>query len=45
MAGSPSRLPSLTVYRVTSLLGRAAVAAGFLLQAVRLVDSSWAGPL
>lgn len=44
MAGSPSRLPSLTAYRVTSWLGRAAVAAAFLLQAVRLADSSWAEP-
>lgn len=41
MAGS---LSPLTAHRVTSLLGRAVVAAAFLLHALRLVDSSWAEP-
>ena len=48
MAGSRARgskgLPSLTAYRLTSWLARAVVAAAFLLQAVRLADSSWAEP-
>ncbi len=39
-----SRLGSLTAYRVTSWLGRSGVAAAFLLQALTLVDSSWAQP-
>lgn len=39
-----SRLPSLTVYRMTSWAGRAGVAAAFLLHALTLVDSSWAQP-
>jgi hypothetical protein len=37
-----SRLGSLTAYRVTSLCGRAVVAAAFLLHALSLADSSWA---
>lgn len=37
-----SRLRSLTAYRVTSWVGRAGVAAAFLLHAMTLVDSSWA---
>jgi hypothetical protein len=48
MTGSPSRgssrLSSLTAHRLTSWLGRALVAAAFLLHALRLVDSSWAEP-
>ncbi len=39
-----SRSKSLTAYRVTSWVGRAGVAAAFLLQAVALVDTSWAEP-
>jgi hypothetical protein len=44
-----SRLPgsrpgSLTAYRVTSWIGRAGVAVAFLLQALSLVDTSWAQP-
>ena len=38
------RLEYLTAYRVTSWLGRAGVAAAFLLQALILVDSTWAQP-
>jgi hypothetical protein len=41
---SSARGSSLTAYRVTSLSGRALVAAAFLLQALRLVDSSWTEP-
>jgi hypothetical protein len=40
-----SRLEYLTVYRVTSWVGRAGVAAAFLLQALALVDTSWAQPM
>jgi hypothetical protein len=39
-----SRLKYLTAYRVTSWIGRAGVAAAFLLNALGLVDSSWAHP-
>jgi len=39
-----SRPGSLTAYRVTSWLGRSGVAAAFLLQALTLVDISWALP-
>lgn len=39
-----SRSKSLTLYRVTSWVGRAGVAAAFLLQALTLIDSSWAQP-
>lgn len=39
-----SRLKSLTVYRVSSWIGRAGVAAAFVLQALALVDTSWAEP-
>ena len=42
MARSRSR--SLTAYRVTSWVGRAGVAAAFLLQALALIDSSWVQP-
>jgi hypothetical protein len=37
-----SRLKYLTAYRVTSWTGRAGVAAAFLLNALGLLDSSWA---
>ena len=37
-----SRRKSLTAYRVTSWVGRVGVAVGFLLQAVALIDGSWA---
>jgi hypothetical protein len=36
--------PALTHYRVTSWLARAGLAAAFLLQVLRLADSSWAEP-
>jgi hypothetical protein len=39
-----SRLGSLTAYRATSWVGRAGVAAAFLLQALSLIDTSWALP-
>jgi len=39
-----SRLKSLTAYRVTSWVGRAGVAAAFMLQALTLIDTSWAPP-
>ncbi len=39
-----SRHGSLTAYRVTSWIGRAGVAVAFLLQALSLVDMSWAQP-
>lgn len=39
-----SRLKALTVYRVTSWVGRAGVAAAFLLHALSLTDTSWAQP-
>jgi len=39
-----SRLKYLTVYRMTSWVGRAGVAAAFLMQALVLVDTSWAQP-
>ena len=39
-----SRSKSLTLYRVTSWVGRAGLAAAFLLQALSLVDASWAHP-
>lgn len=39
-----SRSKSLTVYRVTSWVGRAGVAAAFLLHALSLIDTSWAQP-
>jgi len=38
-----SRLRSFTAYRLMSWCGRAAVAAGFILHALSLVDSSWTG--
>ena len=39
-----SRSKSLTIHRVTSWIGRAVVATAFLLQALSLVDTSWAEP-
>ncbi len=39
-----SQFKSLTPYRVTSWVGRVGVAAAFLLQALALVDTSWAQP-
>jgi hypothetical protein len=39
-----SRSKSLTVYRVTSWVGRAGLTAAFLLQALSLIDTSWAQP-
>ena len=38
------KLSSLSAHRASSWLGRAVVAAAFLLYAVRLVDSSWTEP-
>jgi hypothetical protein len=40
-----SRLRHLTIYRVTSWVGRAGIAVAFLLQALALVDASWAQPM
>lgn len=37
-----SRRKSLTTYRVTCSVGRAGVAIAFLLQAIALIDASWA---
>lgn len=40
-----SRRRSLTTYRLTPWLGRAGIAIAFLLQAMALIDTSWAQPL
>ena len=39
-----ARIPALMGYRVTSWVGRVGLAAAFLLQALSLIDSSWAQP-